>query len=212
MIEIHYWLLLMLFIPRNTKAGCDLGRVCKSTINVGHGVTMVEGNYCSCKACDNPSWDVHDKSTFTWYHHEKHHWQIQYRFCQELTETQCQPGSTQVAAIIRSNITNWEPTIHQMNCRCPSELHYMLSWGIAEGKHWDYVYVCKLPQCAEDVIGAPGPSVQCVSRTLDSTKERVLSVQFLCNCAQGKSCPSFDDDARDKKGVKLPLSTAQYCQ
>jgi len=185
-----------------SRAVCrDVESVCASLMKVGDHVQHEDGEYCTCEGCDNAMWDENDERTFTWYHHEKKHWLVQYRFCEAIRSKQCRAGGSEVAAVIRTDFGTWRPRIKKLYCRCPDRKHYLQGWSASEDKYWDYHYICQRTECA-NIDPKDSSPVACVKRYMDATGNKITGYQFQCTCAEGFSCPTTfeNDDIPDIEG------------
>jgi len=180
----------------------DVEHVCGSMVKVQDREAQDEGSYCQCEGCTDPVWDENDDRAFTWFHQEKRHWQIQYRFCEPIIPRQTCRNNEEVAAVIRTDVAGWTPRIRKLYCRCPNNVYYLQGWNLVENMYWDYHYVCDRDVChAEEPSGTEDEGdieddyIPCVKRYQDKLGERTVGYRFLCSCPDGFTCPTkYEDD------------------
>lgn len=185
---------------------CGGQHVCTTLMRYKDGTTVDEGQYCECKESNtfcSKEWDGNDDARLTWQHYERAHWTVQYRFCTPVFRDKnvCRPG--EVAAIVETDVKTWEPYVSNPRCVCASDVAFKMMGWKKEGGVWKYYYQCEKEECPAPAQTLKNESI-CAKMYVDTSKstDKVIEVQFLCNCPEGYLCPAKFDDKTDNKKIE----------
>ncbi|XP_059171054.1 U-scoloptoxin(11)-Sm7a-like [Physella acuta] len=184
---------------------CGGQHVCTTLMRYRDGTTVDEGDNCICRdglACSK-TWDeTHGDQSLTWQHYERAHWSVQYRFCTRVFQDKniCRPG--EMAAIVETDVNKWEPFVSNPRCVCENDVTFKIMGWKREGQSWKYFYHCEKDECRDPSQTLNDKSV-CAKIYVDTRKytDKVLEVQFLCNCPDGYLCPAKFDEKADNSRI-----------
>ncbi|XP_055872261.1 uncharacterized protein LOC129923761 [Biomphalaria glabrata] len=193
---------------------CGGQHVCTTLMKYKDGTVVDEGDNCYCRegvsSCSKEWVNTHGDNSLTWQHYERAHWTVQYRFCTNVFQGKKQCQGDEMAAVVETDIKKWEPLVDEPRCVCGADVSFKIMGWKRVGNKWKYFYKCEKEECPRPSTTLTEQSA-CARIYIDVNKynDKVLEVEFLCNCPDGYMCPTKFDEKADSKKV-MQDNTGNY--